>query len=265
VYLDLDRTLLGRGGSLFHDGEGAYSSLGARAVGRCLQEGVEVVVTTGRALDRVREPARIFGQRSLVFEAGAGVVVDGETRWLTGSLSARAGLSVHDQIAARAVPELLLERFAGCLAYPDHKNRGRLVTHVFRGLVDVDEARAVLAAEGHGDLHLLDNGARAGGRAHVYHLAPVGTGKAAGVACHQRARGYERSECIAVGDSREDLSVAEHVGTFWLVANALDSDPELAGLAAARGNVRIAEHANGAGVDEAVAAALVEVTAAAGG
>ena len=35
-----------------------------------------------------------------------------------------------------------------------------------------------------------------------------------------RARGYAREECIAVGDSREDLDVAEVVGRFFLVANA---------------------------------------------
>ena len=35
-----------------------------------------------------------------------------------------------------------------------------------------------------------------------------------------RARGYAREECIAIGDSREDLEVAEVVGRFFLVANA---------------------------------------------
>ena len=35
-----------------------------------------------------------------------------------------------------------------------------------------------------------------------------------------RARGYAPEECIAVGDSGEDLGVAEVVGRFFLVANA---------------------------------------------
>ena len=35
-----------------------------------------------------------------------------------------------------------------------------------------------------------------------------------------RARGYAREECMAVGDSVEDMGVAEHVGRFFLVANA---------------------------------------------
>ncbi len=32
-------------------------------------------------------------------------------------------------------------------------------------------------------------------------------------------RGYLREECIACGDSREDMEAADVVGTFWLMAN----------------------------------------------
>ena len=39
-YLDLDGTLLGRGSSLLHDGEGGVSLLGVRAIEACLRAGV---------------------------------------------------------------------------------------------------------------------------------------------------------------------------------------------------------------------------------
>ena len=42
-----------------------------------------------------------------------------------------------------------------------------------------------------------------------------------------QARGYAPDDCIAVGDSREDMDAAVVVGTFWLVANALERDPTL--------------------------------------
>ena len=66
-----------------------------------------------------------------------------------------------------------------------------------------------------------------------------------------RARGYAPEECIAVGDSQEDLGAAAAVGTFWLVAN---------GAADATGvdNVRRCEGANGAGVYEAILSELAE-------
>ena len=45
------------------------------------------------------------------------------------------------------------------------------------------------------------------GPAHAYHLVPGGASKAKAVAFHMRARGYAPEECIAVGDSIEDLDV----------------------------------------------------------
>jgi phosphoglycolate phosphatase len=88
---------------------------------------------------------------------------------------------------------------------------------------------------------------------------PAGASKAAAVAFHRRARGYERAETIAVGDSREDLATAEHVRTFWLVANALERDPTMRGALGAHENVRICEAAHGAGVYEAVTSTLMGV------
>jgi hydroxymethylpyrimidine pyrophosphatase-like HAD family hydrolase len=69
-------------------------------------------------------------------------------------------------------------------------------------------------------------------------------------------RGYAPGECIAIGDSREDMAAGEAVGTFWLVANALERDPAL--RAELRPNARVAEGANGDGVYEAVVTTLAE-------
>ena len=62
---------------------------------------------------------------------------------------------------------------------------------------------------------------------HTFHLIPAAASKARAVAAHMRARGYEPDECIGVGDSREDLDVAEVVGRFFLVANAKVGDGAL--------------------------------------
>ena len=91
----------------------------------------------------------------------------------------------------------------------------------------------MLAEHGHEGLELTNNGAvrrRSPALAelpevHAYHLRPRGVSKANAVATHQRMRGYAPEDCVAVGDSREDLGVAATVGAFWLVANALERDP----------------------------------------
>jgi phosphoglycolate phosphatase len=91
---------------------------------------------------------------------------------------------------------------------------------------------------------------------HAYHLIPSAASKARAVARHMQARGYVAADCIAVGDSREDMDAAAVVGTFWLVANALERDPGLAGEAGRE--VRVMSEGYGAGVYEAVVTTLAE-------
>jgi hydroxymethylpyrimidine pyrophosphatase-like HAD family hydrolase len=264
LYLDLDGTLLGRGGSLLHDGEGKVSVLAPRALEACLRADVEIVLMSGRRKATVAENARLFGATSYIYEAGSVLVFEGEELWLTGSH--RPGLvSVHDQIRDSGAPDLLLERYAGRLEYHEPWHVGREVSHLLRGQVDVGEVDDVLAAAGHGDLRLLDNGvvhrrsAGLDGLDHVrsYHLVPAGASKASGVAAHQAARGLHRSETMGVGDSREDLGISGYVGEFWLVANAVARDPTLRAAIAGRPNVRVAEGAHGQGVYEAVVTTLM--------
>jgi phosphoglycolate phosphatase len=265
LYVDLDGTLLGRGASLLHDGEGNVSLEGVRAVQACLRADVEVVLMSGRRKAQVFEDARLLGQTSFIYEAGACVVLEGEEHWLTGELLP-GELSISEQIERSGAPALLLERYAGRLEYHEPWHLDREVSHLFRGLIDAAEADALLAQEGHANLRLVDNGVvnrRSEALAalpHVrgYHLVPISASKAAAVAFHRRARGYAREEAFAVGDSREDLACAEHVQAFWVVANALERDDSLRAELARHENVRIAERGHGAGVYEAVVSTLVE-------
>jgi phosphoglycolate phosphatase len=251
VYTDLDGTLLGKGASLFRTAEGDFTLLAARALEACHRAGVEVVIKSGRRRVQVMEDARLLGQSAYIFEMGSGLVVDGETTFLTGELAPAEGQSVYDQIAASGAPELLLRHYDGRLEYHAPFQLGREVSHPFRGLVDAREASDLLVAEGHGSLRLVDNG-EIGPGTHTFHLIPAGVSKARAVATHMRARGYAREECVAVGDSREDLEVAETVGRLFLVANAA------AGDTSAFPNVERTEAAMSEGFYEAVIRSLAE-------
>ena len=264
LYLDLDSTLLGRGASMLHDGEGRVTIDGVRAVQACLRADVEVVLMSGRRRAQVMEDARLLGQSSFIYEAGACVVLDGEEHWLTGELLP-GELTIAEQIERSGAPALLLERYAGRLEYHEPWHVQREVSHLFRGLVDAVEADRVLVEHGHENLRLVDNGVvsrRSEALAalpHVrgYHLVPAGASKVAAVALHRRARGYERAQTFAVGDSREDLACAAEVDAFWLVANALERDPSMREELAAYANVRVCEAGHGAGVYEAVVSTLM--------
>jgi phosphoglycolate phosphatase len=269
MYVDLDGTLLGRGASLLRDGEGNVSIEGVRAVQACMRADVEVVLMSGRRRAQVFEDARLLGQSSFIYEAGACVVLDGEEQWLTGDrwkIGQQPGEeTIAEQIERSGAPALLLERYEGRLEYHEPWHTEREVSHLFRGLVDAGEVDALLAEHGHEDLRLVDNGVvnrRSPALAdlpHVrgYHLLPGDASKASGVAWHRRARSYAREETFAVGDSREDLACAAQVSAFWLVANAVERDPSIREALAKYENARVTEAGHGAGVYEAVLSTLM--------
>ena len=256
LYVDLDNTLLGRGASILHDGEGNVSNLGVRAIEACHRADVEVVIMSGRRRAQVMEDARLLGGQAYIFEAGAAVVDGPDIEWLTDPSLPDEGVTVNEQVERGGAPQLLLDHFAGRLEYHDPWHLHREVSHLFRGDVDARDADALLQEHGHEFLRLLDNGAidREGMRG--YHLVPRGVSKGAAVARHMQVRGYDPDEVIACGDSREDLTAADAAGTFWLVANAIDKDPLL--VTDLPRNVRVAEAGHGAGVYEAVVTELAE-------
>jgi phosphoglycolate phosphatase len=266
VYTDLDGTLLGSGASLFRDGEGNFTLLPARALEACHRAGVEVVLKSGRRKAQVMEDARLIGQSAYIYEVGSGLVIDDEETLLTGELQPRDGKTVHRLIEESGAPALLLRTYQGRLEPHAPWHLDRQVSHLFRGLVDVDEANDLLGCEEFANLRLVDNGAispretelRLPDRPHAYHLVPVEASKAAAVERHMRARGYAREQCVGVGDSREDLDVAAHVGRFFLVANAVEEDPALGSGLSSLGNVEVTEAGHGEGFYEAVVRSLAE-------
>ena len=264
VYVDLDGTLLGRGSSLFRDAEGGFSLAQARGLEACHRAGVEVAIMSGRREPQVHECARLIGQTSYIYEAGCAFAIDGETTLMTGEMKPDESGTIYEQIEARGIPKLLFEHFEGRLEYHSPWHTGRILSHLFRGKVDVAVANELLGAEGHGDLRLLDNGAIArempaiDGPTHAYHLVPKIVSKAGAVSAHARARGYDPADCIAVGDSVEDLEVAAAVGRFFVVANGPERDPGLRQALAAWDNSVVTEGRMGDGFYEAVVSTLVE-------
>lgn len=265
LYVDLDGTLLGPGGSLLRGADGRFALDGVRALQACSRADVEVVLYSGRRQSSVFEDSRLIGSSSYIFELGCGLVLDGELEWLTdGAVPSAESGTIYDQIEQSGAPALLLDRFAGRLEYHTPWSVGREVSHLFRGALDLDVAHEVLDRAGLGWLRLVDNGVIREASEQIdglpvvraYHLIPAGASKARAVARHMQARGYAAADCIAVGDSREDMDAALVVGAFWLVANALEGDPDLASAVAGRRGVRIASEPYGAGVYEAVVTTL---------
>ncbi len=233
----------------------------AKGLEACHRAEVEVVIMSGRREAQVMEDARLIGQTSYIYEAGCAVVIDRETTLLTGDAE-EAGTTLFEQIEGRGIPQLLFDHFDGRLEYHAPWHTERRHSHLFRGKIDVGEANSLIESEGHAGLKLIDNGAivrqmdGVEGRAHAYHLMPSAASKANAVNFHQRVRGYAPEECIAIGDSVEDLSVAAVVGRFFVPANGPERDAGLGEAIAGRDNVTITEGRMGEGVYEAIVSTL---------
>jgi phosphoglycolate phosphatase len=222
LYTDFDGTLLGPGGSLLTGPDGRPSARAAAALVRAAEAGVTVVPVSGRRRSQLAHDARLLGLTDLIAEAGCCIVRDGELSYEWGACPPGLAANPHDAMEAAGAVAALLDRFAGDLRHYEPWHLEREGSHLFHGRVEVGEANAVLGTIGCGWAQLIDNGDTAGwpGRqVRAYHLIPRGVGKGPAVADDLAARGLDRAQAAAIGDSEEDRTMADHVGTYFIVGN----------------------------------------------
>jgi hydroxymethylpyrimidine pyrophosphatase-like HAD family hydrolase len=226
LFSDVDGTLVGRGGSLLADLDGAPSLAAAEALLTARRAGLEVVLVSGRTRAQLFEAGRLIGLRDAIAEMGAVLVLDGKAELQWGQTPRDLGETPAEALERSGALRLVLEAFAGRLEphAPWHENRQG--TALLRGQVEVDEVNGALRAEGLGWARLLDNGRLRGryphlgpGETHTYHLLPAGVSKAATAAGYLAAKGLSPRQAAAVGDGPADLELADAVGAMFLVAN----------------------------------------------
>ncbi|WP_217914226.1 HAD family hydrolase [Miltoncostaea marina] len=245
VYLDLDGTLLGPGGSMLRNADGRFSVASVRALELLHGAGVPIVLVSGRSRPRLEAVASLLGAAGVLPEMGA----------TDAGYPTAPGQTVHEAIEASGVPAALREAEPGLAPHP-LAAWGREGSHVMLGRAGPD-APALVERLSRGALRLADNGEIGTDGAHVYHLLPAGASKAAAVERDVAARGADPAACLAVGDSRQDLDVGRVVGAVAIVANGAAADPEIAARAA-----WVTRGAYGEGVLEAVEAWLGGATGA---
>lgn len=233
VYVDLDGTLLGPGGSLFAAPDGQITMRAAEAVAALHRAGIALVPISGRTVDLVREAARLLGSRSYIAELGGVSSFDGEIVHDFGSFSGKG--TPFEAMARSGAAALLLETFEGRFEpHAPWAHFAREASMLFRGNVALEEARALLDRSGFDWLSLEDNGIiprllpgsgadRFPGlevdEVHAYHLVPRGVSKATGAAADLARRGLGPDSAVGIGDSPADAELAGHVAAVFVVAN----------------------------------------------
>lgn len=260
VYTDVDGTMLGRAGAFVRDPSGALTLEPAEALTQTLDAGIDVVPCSGRALRGLVGDARILGLASVIGEMGSVIAYEHGAE-VVRNLGEYPGGDVLPVVYMKecGAVGLLLERYR--LEHHTPWSAWREYTHLFRGLVEVDEANQALALAGFGWCEIQDNGRLHGayvglpaGSAHAYHLVPRGTSKASAVLLDRTRRGLMPEECVAIGDAMADLGVARQVAALVLVRDALERDEALAAAATAAPNAFSTERPGNLGWAEVVSA-----------
>lgn len=243
LYTDLDGTLVAHGGCVLADADGQPSTAVAEAIVELNRAGLTVVPVSGRERDQLFELTRLLGWRDFIAEAGA-VLVSGDGRRGDATYnngvwepSALQGRTPYEVIRDSGAVERLMEAFPGAIEPYSIPERPRESTHLLRGCIDADAARALLA-DIEPPIELVDNGALRGrgsltceGTPHAFHLVPAGVSKAQAIAADLAARGLTAEQAAAIGDAATDIEMADSVGVMVLVANAFESPGVIAKLA----------------------------------
>lgn len=262
LYSDVDGTLLGPGGCLFLNAERQLTLTPARAILACHLHKLDVVLVSGRRRLQLLGDARVFGFNNWIAELGCQLVYNQGELVVQNTGDFRTdGKTIFQAIEDSGAPALLLERYKGRLEYHIPWSDDRECTHALRGSIDVREANDLLVSSGHADLKIIDNG-RVHRKSldlevevadlHAYHLLPKASDKASAVRKDREIRGLPKEATAAIGDAASDLDLADEVGIFFLVANALAENHGIAERAASKGNVIITEGAMGLGWAEAI-------------
>lgn len=260
LYTDLDGTLVGPGGTLLADSQGAPSTATAAAVVDLNLAGLPIVIVSGRSVPQLIEVARLLGWKDFIAETGAvrtswrndqrEVVVD------TGSwppTMPAEGRSVHDEILAIGAYDALVHAFPGEVEHHDPWHLHREATLVLRGCIDVGRAQSILN-ELPLALDLHDNGLvrrrsetlSCTETLHAYHVVPRGVSKRRAIELDLAERGLASEQAAIIGDSPSDLAAAPAVGLAVLVGNALEQQG-LADAMAAHPNAALLHGGRGDG------------------
>ncbi len=229
IYSDLDGTLLNDRGCLIKDHKNDYYFDTVRFLPLAAEKNWDIVLTSGRNKFQMRYNAQMIGLKNYIAELGAELVYNlGEEVYVTfDSKKKKYDLTYGGKDLIKII-ELFKKNFPDKIESNIDWSRYRSYNALFFGEINLDEANRLLENEGYKGLVMADNGILSLvdldlniEKLHGYNLMPFGVNKASGIKLDKKIRNFDTRNCIALGDSLEDLKMADEVEYFFLMQNAL--------------------------------------------
>lgn len=237
IYTDLDGTLFNHRGCIIKDYRDDYYFDALKLLPRIADKNWDVVPVSGRNKFQLKYNAQIMGLNNYISELGAELIYNlGEKVYITFDHNkAKFDLTYEGKDLIK-ITELLKRNFPGKIEGKTEWSRYRSYNALFLGEIDLVRANEILETEGYKGLVLVDNGLSSLEeldldieRMHIYNLMLSEVNKSNGIKLDKEIRNFNIENCIALGDSPEDLKMANEVKYLFLMRNALEHKEDLPG------------------------------------
>jgi hypothetical protein len=193
----------------------------AQAVFKLLTAGVDVVMTSGREKEKLNDTARLLGFQNYIANLGIEMVYNQGEKVITNfGIDVPDHASLKNWIKNTGVIETLFQEFPDKLSFYQPWADILRTHYLMIGEVSNQALNDLIARKFPG-LRIIDNGEvppyRQFTRPHTYHILPKTVGKKTAIQADKSERNLKTGNLIGIGDSLEDMSMADEVAIFFLL------------------------------------------------
>ena len=249
IYTDLDGTLLNDRGCLIKDSQNSFFYENVKLLSKVEKNGWDIVLVSGRSRLQLRYNAMLIGLKNYISELGCEMVYDlGKKVYATfNTENFNYEITKGGKDLVKII-RIFKDAFPGKIESHIEWSMGRNYNALFVGEIDLDFANILLKENGYEGAVLADNGfskmfdtSLDVKHVKIYNLVPKDVDKSSGIRIDKKIRKTSSINCIALGDSVEDLKMAKEVSAFFLMRDSLDNNPQIKDLLINYDNIYITE------------------------
>jgi len=235
IYTDLDGTLSNDQGCIIKDCEDNYYFEVVKLLERTAKKNWDIVMVSGRNKIQLKYNSMMIGTKNYIAELGCELVYNlGEEIHVTFDNKKYNYEITKDGKDLVNIIKILKEAFPNKIDSNLEWSINRTFNALFFGEVDLGKANRILKDAGYEGLVLVDNGFSKlvnltldVENLRIYNLIPKGVDKSSAIRLDKKLRNFKDENCIALGDSIEDLKMASAVKYFFLMRDAIERNGDI--------------------------------------